>query len=160
MLGAAIANHTSRQPVNHALNILKGGYPAPSASVNSITDSIYQAIDGRIWYFPEISNRWSTIGSTSPDDWLALDFGQPVELSTAKIYLYADGKVFDVPDSLNIEYQKGDEWFPVMVRQRSPARLVGNTVNTLSFEKLTTSRIRINFKHPSSQIALVEIEYY
>jgi len=158
----AIINSKSDDPANQALNIFRKGYPTPSASVNSIADSLYQAIDGRIWYFPEISNHWTTAGSTSIDDWYALDFGQGREFSMAKIYLYTRHKSFGVPDSLSFEYQNGneDKWLPILVKQPGPIKLTGNTVNTITFDKLTASRIRTKFKHATSQVALVEIEFY
>lgn len=159
-IGSPIAAVKPEQPNNQALNIMRKGYPAPSASVNSLPDSLYQAIDGRIWYFPEISNRWSTLGSTSMDDWFALDFGQPLEVSTAKIYLYADGNSIGIPDSVRIEYKNGDSWIPIVIKEKKPGKLVGNTVNTMIFDKVIASGIRIYFKHPVKQVALVELEYY
>lgn len=159
-IGAPGANVKSEQPANHALNILRRGYPEPSASVNSIPDSLYQAIDGRIWYFPEISNYWSTVGSTSVNDWFTIDFGQAREVSSSKIHLYNDSKTFDLPDSLRIEYQLGDKWLPVILKERRPVKLIGNTVNTMTFEKAIASKIRINFKHTAKQVALVEWECF
>jgi hypothetical protein len=156
-VGAPVKQNKTEQPANYALNINRKGYPAPSASVNSTPDSLYQAIDGRIWYFPEITNRWSTLGSGSVNDWYALDFDQPHELSMVKIYLYSDGNNFAVPDSLSIEYKKGDTWLPLIIKE---TKLVGNTVNTIPFDKVLASEVRINFKHKTKQVALVEIECY
>ena len=65
------------------MNIWHKGYPKPSTSVYTMPDSsMYQAIDGRIWYFPEITNRWTTEGSASSMDWFALDFGTAHEISS------------------------------------------------------------------------------
>ena len=150
-----------KQPVDHALNISRQGYPKPSASINTTPDtSLYQAVDGRIWYFPEITNRWTTLGSTARSDWFAVDFGQPREISSIKIYPVADNKIFAPPDSLAIEIQSGNEWMPVTIKTREPANPVGNTENTLVFDKLTAARIRINFVHAKKQIAISEIECY
>ncbi|MEK6781765.1 MAG: discoidin domain-containing protein [Bacteroidota bacterium] len=160
VVGAPILSSKSKQPANRALNIKQKDYPVPSASVNSVPDSLYQAIDGRIWYFPEIRNRWSTLGSTSVTDWFALDFGQPHEVSRVKIYLYADGKTFGTPDSFTIEYQSGGEWFPVKGKDQYPTNLVGNTANIVSFDRVTTTRIRINFMHKKKDVAVSELECY
>jgi hypothetical protein len=122
--------------------------------------SLYQAIDGRIWYFPEITNRWTTAGSTSKTDWFALDLGQPHEISGVRIYLFADNKTFTPPDSISIEFQKNDKWLPVKVKERKPAKLIGNTGNTIVFDEVNASRIRINFKHGSKQVAISEVECY
>ncbi len=160
VIGAPIVNGVIPQPVNYALNIRYKNYPVPSASVNSIPDSLYQAIDGRIWYFPEISNRWSTLGSTSTTDWYALDFGQPRDIAAVKIYLYADGNRFGPPENFTIEYENGNQWLPVKVKESNPLLPVGNTVNTMLFDKVTTSRIRVNFKHATKAVALCEVECY
>jgi hypothetical protein len=160
VVGAPVVNSEQKEPVDLALNILRKGYPVPTASVNSLPDSLYQAIDGRIWYFPEISNRWSTFGSTSTNDWFALDFGQAHAVSGLKLYLYSDGNIFNTPDSFAIEYQVGDKWLAVKLQEGQPAKLVGNTVNTVVFDKVMTSGIRLNFKHNAKQVAVTEVECF
>nr|AIA12740.1 F5/8 type C domain protein [uncultured bacterium] len=161
VMGAPLISNTSKQPANFALNIMGKGYPLPSASVNAVPDSsVYQAIDGRTWYFPEITNRWSTIGSTSVTDWFALDFGKPRDASSVKIYLYADDKIFSAPDSFTIEYKNGGQWLPVKVKEQSPAKPVGNTENMVVFDKVSATGIRINFKHATKAVALCEVECY
>ena len=160
-IGAPVIKPVSKQAVDFALNIERKGYPVPSASINSVPDtSLYQAIDGRIWYFPEITNRWTSLGSTAASDWLALDFGQSREISRVKIYSFADGNTFAAPDSYTIEYQNGSQWLPVKVREVNPAKPAGNTVNTMVFEKAAATRIRINFKHETKAVAISEVEVY
>ena len=143
------------------MNITRTGYPIPSASVNANPDtSLYQAIDGRIWYFTEITNRWTTLGSTSNIDWYAIDFGHPHEISNIKLYLFADNKTFAVPDKVTIEYKNGDQWLPVKLKNQSAGKLIGNTVNTIAFNKISATNIRINFKHKFKQVAVSEVECY
>ena len=158
LIGDPVVTKGSRQPHNAALNIRRKDYPIPSASVNSIPDSLYQAIDGKIWYFSEIRNRWTTYGSTTGKDWFALDFGKPVEISSLKIYLFADNKTFDAPDSMRIEYQTGGQWLPVSLLENKPNKPVGNTINTLVFDTVKTSNIRIHFSHDNQQVAISEVE--
>jgi hypothetical protein len=161
IIGSPIVNHSSQQPVDVALNISHKGFPAPLASVNTTPDtSLYQAIDGRIWYFPEITNRWTTLGSTAKTDWFSIDFGQPREISSIKIYPVADDKLFAVPDSFVVEIQKGDKWTPVAIKEQRPANPVGNTENSLFLDKIITARVRINFTHAQKQVAISEIECY
>jgi mannosylglycerate hydrolase MGH1-like protein/F5/8 type C domain-containing protein/glycosyl hydrolase family 65 len=161
VVGTSILNHSSLQPTDYGLNIWHKGYPAPSASINTTPDtSLYQAIDGRIWYFPEITNRWTTAGSTANTDWYSLNFGQPREISRIKIYFVADNKMFVAPESIKIEIQNGDKWTPVAVKEQLPASPVGNTENTLVFDKTSATRVRINFEHSQKQVAVSEIECY
>lgn len=160
-IGSPIINHVPAQAVNLALNISHTSYPLPSASVNSVPDtSLFQAIDGRIWYFSEITNRWTTLSSSSQNDWYALDFGQPKKVSCIKIYPYADGKIFDIPDSFKIEYKSKGQWTPIVVKKQQPLKPIGNTVNTITFNDITSNEIRINFKHSKKAIAISEVEVY
>ena len=148
------------QTPNYALNITRSGYPVPLASVNSSPDtSLYQAIDGRRWFFPEITNRWTSEGSVSTTDWYGLDFGQPRDISIVRLYLVADNKIFGVPDSVYITYNNGGGWLPVKPGTESPP-LKGNTVNTFNFDKVQARGIRVNFRHTRSQVAVSEIECY
>jgi hypothetical protein len=160
LAGTPVVAQPARLPADLALNITRTGYPSPSASVNSIPDSLYQAIDGRIWYFPEITNRWTTRGSASKSDWYEIDFGQRREISTLKIYPVDDGVEFAAPDSISMQFYSGDQWLPVKTTVQKPSKLVGNTVNEINFEKFGAMRIRINFVHISKQVAVSEIECY
>src|SRR5688572_30601851 len=149
----------TKQGLDYALNINRKGYPQPSASVNTVPDSsLYQAIDGRIWYFPEITNRWSTEGSTSSTDWYAIDFGKVRDVSKVKIYLFVDDKVFGVPENYTLEYKNGNDW--LALKDAGTKSLVGNTVTIITFNKVSTTAIRINFKHQTRQVALAELECY
>ena len=161
VVGVPVIKYSPAQPPNCALNIWGKGYPYPSASVNSKSDtSMLQAIDGRIWYFPEITNRWTTEGSVSQTDWYAIEFGQSREVSSIKLYLFADDKTFVVPDEVTIEYQKGGDWLPVKLKEQNAGKLIGNTVNTIAFDKIIADKIKINFIHTKMQVALSEIECY
>jgi F5/8 type C domain len=159
-IGSTKSTHSLKSSPNYALNIAYKGFPQPSASVNSVPDSLFQAVDGRIWYFPEIRNRWSTQGSTSTSDWFAIDFGQPREISEVKIYPFVDKITFGIPDEVSIEYKNGEKWIPVKIKQRNPERLIANTGNSWIFEKVNSTMIRINFKHLSMHTATSEVECY
>jgi Mannosylglycerate hydrolase MGH1-like glycoside hydrolase domain/NedA-like, galactose-binding domain/Glycosyl hydrolase family 65, C-terminal domain len=161
IVGPTIIEHSRQEQPNHALNIWRKDYPMPSGSVNTLPDtSLYQAIDGKTWYFPEITNRWTTLGSIAKTDWFSIDFGQPREISMIKIYAVADNETFLAPDSFTIEFQYGNKWIQVPIKEQRPAKPVGNTETTLSFDKITTTRIRINFAHAQKQVAISEIECY
>jgi hypothetical protein len=157
-IGAALMNTVVPNPQNVALNITKKGYPAASASVNTVPDSLYQATDGRTWYFPEISNRWTTLGSKAPSDWFAVDFGKPEQISSVKISLFTDDTTFFLPDSIKIEYDGGDGWKNISLP--NDLKLKANTSNTISFHKVAATRLRVNFSHGKKAVALVELECY
>jgi len=158
-IGKSVIN-TSKPSINLALNIYKKGYPIPTASVNSVPDSLYQAIDGRCWYFSEIKNRWSTYGSTSINNWYAVDFGNAHIIYRVKLYFYSDNTIYKKPNDYNIEYWSGEKWLPVSNINKTPSLTIGNTVNTAIFDMITTTRIRINFRNEAKNIyvAVSEIE--
>ena len=157
--GPPVVTRWMRHPRNVALNIRRSGFPVPSASVNSNPDSVYQAVDGRIWYFSETSNRWTTSGSGSHQDWFMIDFGGPTRLSHARWYPFADGTTYTLPDSVSLAYMQGGQWLPVHMLRCTPEQPTGNTGNEIAFEPVTTSVMRMTFVHRSSQVAMSEIEY-
>lgn len=160
VVGKPVIKTASKQPANLALNIRKTGFPKPSASINTLPDtSLFQAIDGRIWYFTEITNRWTTEGSKNNTDWFELDLGEERNISSAKIYVVAGSNLFAAPDSIGIEYKRNDAWFPVTLKTQSP-KPVGNTENSISFNDINTKNIRFIFKHAKKQVAVTEIECY
>lgn len=157
-IGKTLEHKPDAQPINVALNLRKKDSPVPAASVNNVPDSLYQAIDGRIWYFPEIRNRWATTGSTSTTDWYTIKFGSNKKVSEIKLYLFADHKRFDVPDAVTIEYKTDNEWKRVERTEDRP--LTGNTSNTIRFKPVLTDAIRVIFEHKQKQVALTELECY
>jgi hypothetical protein len=152
-IGGILDRGMNIDPPNYALNIAHSGYPKPSASVNAVDSSLYQAIDGRIWYFPEITNRWTTEGSNLRSDWYEVDFGRPRSITRAKLYLFADGGKFEAPNSVRIEIEQGGTWKPVATE----AKLTPNTSTTITFDKVSTTRVRGVFEHKKA-MALVEME--
>jgi len=159
-VGAAVVLKTAAQN-DFALNVARKGYPKPSASVNSVPDtSLYQAMDGKIWYFPEITNRWTTLGSTTKHNWFAVDFGQSHTISGVRIALFADNKTFGLPDSITVDYKKGDQWFPVTPKESGKMKLVANTQNTVGFDAVNATAIRVNFTCLTRAVAVSEIECY
>jgi hypothetical protein len=102
------------------------------------------------------------MGSSSSNNWYALDFGEIRNVSSVKLFFYADGKTFEKPDEYDLEYWNGRQWLPVKVKDRTPSLPIGNTVNKVSFDKIATTQLRINFKNEekSYAIALTEIEMY
>jgi len=159
-VGAPAIKQPARLPVNIALNISKTGYPVATASINTAPDSIYQAIDGRIWYFPEITNRWTTQGSTSDSDWYKIEFNTPKEISTIRLYPIADGNEFDLLDEILITIQNGNKWVQPTLNDPRQLHLTPNTANEISFTKTKATGVVLTFKHPKKQVAISEIECY
>lgn len=150
------------EPVNLAVNYTRKDGPIPSASINNSPDDLYQAIDGRVWFYSNVRNYWSNTGSQSSTDWYGLDFGAPRQFSSVRLYFYANGHSFQAPRKYTIQYCTPDgTWQDVAAPQKSPAKPLANGENTITFPPVTTSKIRVLFTNPKkSTVALVEIKSY
>lgn len=161
VISRAFRTPVAAPDTNLALNIARKGYPVPSASVNTQPDtSLYQAVDGRTWYFTEITNRWTTTGSLSGNDWYAVDFGEVKPVSKLILYFFADNNLYAVPEAVTIEYKNGGSWLPLKISRQHPAGITGNTANSFYTEKVMAAQVRINFKHTAKQVAVSEVEIY
>lgn len=159
-VGPALKQEIEPAPENIALNIRRKNFPVASASINASQDTtLYKPLDGRIWYFPEVNNFWSTDGSVARADWFALDFGQAKDISTVKIYFYADGKSYNIPKKVSIEYESAGEWKPVKFINGTPL-LNSNTVTEIVFEKASTKKLRVVFERGDKNIAITELEVF
>ena len=143
-----------------ALKIFKNCNPVPSASINSIPDSLYQAIDGRCWYFKEIKNWWSTYGSNSKSNWYALDFGKIVNVSSVVINFYAADNMYNAPTDYKVEYWKENKWAELQNVIKKPDIPIGNGPNAVKFDTIKTSGIRIVFDNEKNFVAISEIKAY
>lgn len=157
-IGKIREHSPSPLPENKALNISRKGYPQPSASVQTQDTTLFQAIDGRSWYFPEITNRWTTLGSTKQSDWYGLDFGKGEDINEIRIHLLTNGKGLTLPDAIHVEYEHDGRWQQVNETLHQPSKLLGNTINTIRFKPIQTRRIRVVFHHPKGAVAMTEME--
>ena len=148
-------------PANLAVNLTRSGFPAPAASTNSEPGNPYQAIDGRVWFWPNVRNYWTNQGSLNKTDWFSLDFGHPEAVSSVRLSFYGDGAQFKAPASATVQYWVGQGWADVPNAKNSPARLVENGETTLAFAPVQTSRLRVVFANaPGAATALVEMKVY
>jgi len=155
------AAKSESHPVNLAVNLRKSGFPVPTASVNSTPVALYQAIDGRVWYWPGVSNYWSTRGSQAVEDWYALDFGHDVSIRSVRLYFYADEIKYKAPTSYTLQYWTGSAWADVPDFRRTPDAPLGNGENVVTFAPLQTSKLRVMFHNQKeAATALVEIQSF
>jgi hypothetical protein len=135
-----------------ALNVARVGFPAPSASVNQDT-GMWQAIDGRAWFFPEIVNGWSTRGSANATDWYALDYGRPTGLRRVSVQFYKGG---DESPPSQVRFQA---WDRTAWKTIATVRPVSNGPTVATFAPVKTSHVRVVFDH-QGPARLVELETF
>lgn len=151
----------SAHPVDLAVNFTRKGFPMASASINNTTKELYQAVDGRIWFYPNVRNFWSNAGSTTNEDWYSLDFGDEKEFSSAQLSFYADGNKFKVPKKCALQYWKAGSWLPVPGARMMPKQPLANGETTITFHPVTASKLRLVFTNPNTAaVALVELKAF
>jgi len=149
------------RPADLAVNYKRQGFPAPSASTNNTPGDLYQAVDGRVWFYPNVRNYWSTLGSHNAQDWFSVDFGADKQISTVKLYYYSDDAQFKAPQDYTVQSWSGGAWTDVPGAVKSPATPLGNGENNISFPAVTTSKLRIVFTNgEAAATALGEIKAY
>ncbi len=148
--------------VNIAVNVAGKGFPKASASYTNGTDDVNMAIDGRIWYFGNVKNRWSCEGSNNKSDWFELEFEKAQNINKVALYFYGDGKKLAAPQNYAIEYWSGTEWLKIQNNKSLPQQPLANTQNIVNFNQQRTNKIRVNFTNAGNNryTALTEVEVY
>lgn len=147
-------------PIDLAVNMPRKGFPTPSASINA-SNELYQAVDGRVWFYPNVRNFWSNEQSPAAEDWFSLDFGGEKQFSSAQLYFYADDTKFKAPKKYSVQYWLNDKWVDVPGARAIPKKPLANGENTITFRPIKTSKLRFLFANPKpSAIALVEVKAF
>ncbi len=123
-------------------------YPQPFASYTnggSPGDSVWQAVDGRIYYTDIPNSRWTDYGSPNPTDYLGVDFGAPRPVNELRIYTYDDGGGVRAPASYNVQYWNDTSWVDAPNQIMSPTVPVGNGPNEVTFSQVITPKVRVVF---------------
>jgi hypothetical protein len=145
------------RPIDLAVNLVRSAYPRGLASVNGDPASLHQAIDGRLWFFPETPNGWSTAGSTHAWDWFAVDFGKPIATHAAELAFYADGARFGVPSAYRVQMWDG-AWKDVAATL--PAA-VANGITRVEWAATTGRKLRVLVRQPKQgAVRLVELKAF
>lgn len=161
-LPGTISTLARKESTNIAVNLTGEGFPKASASYTYSPDKLNMAIDGRIWNWTNVRNRWSCYGSNHLKDWFQITFEKPESIDSVGIFIYSDGKKYAPPKSYEIEYWNGNAWLKLKDIKKSHSNPLGNTKNTASFNNIHTTRIRIYFTNGGQDkyTALSELEVY
>jgi len=149
--------------VDLAVNPGVPGAPTATASSSTSPEAIAQAIDGRMWFFPEIVNGWSPAPSGDPQtSWYAIDFGQRCEVGSVELYFFSDGSAYLAPASSQLQYRTDSGWQSVPGQQSTPEHPVANGETRIAFPSITAREVRLIFTNPAapSVLRLVEVEAF
>ncbi|KAK3935338.1 six-hairpin glycosidase [Diplogelasinospora grovesii] len=159
------------RPVAVSVQVLPRGssavnttYPVGSTSVSPDpnVNSVHDAIDGRIMFYPETdaANGWdSPVGGQQV--WYQVDFGKATRLQSAEIAFFADASQSNVaPKSYTVQTLNGNnKW--VDVGAAKYAAPVANGITWASWAPVTANKTRILFTPPAgNRVRLVEFKLF
>jgi F5/8 type C domain/Amylo-alpha-1,6-glucosidase len=149
--------------VNPAVNSGVPGSPTASASSSVSPEAIAEAIDGRLWFFPENPNGWSPASSDkSPLSWYSIDFDQSRTVGAVELYFFSDGERYEAPADFRLQYRASDAWLDVPGQQRSSRRPLANGENRIMFPALSTQQLRVILTRPAAPATfrLIEVKAF
>ena len=158
-MGPAPALPPLDRPVNFAVNNGRGAFPSITASYSAPATPPHYLIDGNIWYHELPPNRWTDEGSGLPAASITLDFGVPRPLERIALYFLDDSTAIAAPSAYALQWWHDGTWDEIPGQHRNPAEPVGRRANVVTFDSLSTSRIRLVLVHrPGRPTGLTEIE--
>jgi hypothetical protein len=144
------------RPLNLAVNLVRSDFPRGAASAGADPKTVHQALDGRVWFFPEMANGWSP-GASARRPWFAVDFGKPVSVRSAELSFFADDKAFAGPSRYRLEAWRDDKWVEV-AKVSAP---LANGVDRTTWAPVTTTKLRAVFDlTPGKDMRLVEMKVF
>ncbi len=148
--------------INLAVNLTGKGFPKASASFTNASDQENMAVDGRVWYFQDVRNRWSCSGSNHKTDWFEVDFDKKTPLKEASLFFYGNGKDLAAPQDYKLLYRDQDKWVPVILSTKpNQVKPVINTETNVKFLPVNTDKLRVIFTNAAGKYtALTEMAIY
>lgn len=137
--------------------------PLATASSSITSAATAEAVDGRLWFFPEIANGWSpAAGNTEPTSWYSIDLQQSWKLRSIELYFFADGKKYLAPPAFDLEYRTDAGWQNIPQQQREPQLPLANGENRIVFPAISAREFRLVVTNPPmpATFRLIEIEAF
>jgi hypothetical protein len=149
--------------VDLAVNVGVPDGPRATASSSESQQGLAEAIDGRMWFFPEIANGWSpAVADSSEKSWYEVDFGAKRTLGEVELSFLDEGESFAAPASYRVQVKAAEDWKDVRVRQQAPAQAIAGGVNTVKFAGVSTPGVRVVFTRPKdgARFRLIELKAF
>lgn len=135
--------------IDLALNIYRTGYPIPSASSDP-EKTLWQAVDGREWFFPEMVRGWSP-DSKAGESWYEVAFEVATDVHSVSVSFYGNA-----PESYEIQAMD-THWWTTIYRTKG-STLTGTEISH-SVKTISTNRLRIVMKHTGA-VRLVSFKVF
>ncbi len=162
-LGKVRVAAAPRPRVDLAVNVGVPDGPHATASSSESAEGVAQAIDGRMWFFPEIANGWSPKAADgAAESWYAVDFGAARTVGSVELYFLEDGERFKAPSSYRVQVKTAGGWEDVRARAQVPVEAIAGGMNRVEFAGVSTEGIRVLFRKPAggAGFRLVELKAF
>ncbi|NUS06587.1 MAG: hypothetical protein HOV97_28980 [Nonomuraea sp.] len=131
----------------------------PAASYTSPWEKVTAVNDG---IDPPSSNdtanpRWGTWPQQGTQ-WVQLEWPSPVRVNKAGVYFFDDGGGVRVPASWKIQRWDGDSFEDVTGAASYP--VAADAYNTVSFDTVTTTKLRVQLESGGASVGLLEWKVY
>jgi len=151
-----------------AANVLPGtntpaATPQASYTFSAPDSSLGAAFDGIINFDRSNPTRWSNYRSGNTTDWLGITFASSRAVNAITLYFYADtdNPGTRAPSNYNVQWWNGSSWVDAAHQNKAPATPTGNAMNTVLFDRVNTSQVRVVFTNPlPAYIGVVEFEVW
>lgn len=142
--GACAITNVQAQGVSPASNVNLAVVATPSTSFVSGHESLAAINDG---LEPKDSGdkrhgaygNWPVKGT----QWVQYEWSQPVSINRADVYWFSDGGGVRLPTASRLLYWDGSAFVPV--KQAAGLGVQGDTYNTVTFEVITSSKLKLEF---------------
>ena len=154
---ARLPNTPIARSIDQAVQLAPNNGPKLSASSNDDQTALHEAVDGRVWFFPELVNGWTPTGTAS-QQWFEIDLGQAKTLSHAELAFFADGKRFAAPAAYHLERWDGSQW-QTLPAQADP--VLPNGITQVRWAPVALTKMRLVMTRAGQgNIRLVEIKLF
>jgi hypothetical protein len=144
----------AKRPIDLAVQLVRGQFPMASASSGTDAENLHDAIDGRVWFTPELPNGWTS--AAGKRQWYAVDLGEAKKIGRAELAFFDDGKGIAAPQNYVLEAQVDGRW--QRIARGAP---VANGVTDATWAPLTAQRVRVVMQTPGGKaVRLAEIKLF
>lgn len=126
------------------------------------SSKIPEAIDGRLWFFPDNANGWSPAQSDR-EPWYSIRFDQPQHIARVELYFFSASDRYTAPQSVELQMLTNEGWTRIPNQVLTPSSPSGNQRNAIIFPAILTQDVRLVLRRtPSSalDIRLIELKAF
>jgi hypothetical protein len=135
-------------------------YPHGNASSGTNVENVHDAIDGRIWFFPELVNGWNSDANSGSSQWYTITFAAATLVSSAEIAFFDDNSEFKVPDAISVQVLGSNgQWVDVAGQHKE--EVVANGITNVKFTATSVQQVRLAMTQAQGKrIRLVEFKLF